>query len=344
GVLENQGSTPPDKTKPFLPNGSYKLTSRNIKVTLFAQCERINKTQTESSLDIENYNYEQGDIANVDGELKINQKCKIIQTTYVGDGNYDNLLKSINQDGKQPFRYVDYLYVAFADLDNSNPDSPKIFYKPDYEPKVRKIIEEAKKENPTLTIFAQFNWASHLDPLVEDSKKAKARIEAFAKSMPPFFKKYGFSGIDFDWEGVNLTTDQASYLFTQIKDCIGNGAYLSISADTTKSLNANAVNHYVDTVNVQSYNRLNLIDDFINIGIEKGKIHVGICSENDDPNGFYPPNGDISKYTKCVTDKGLPGLYAWRVDNDDTDHGRKVPRYTITKAMWKYSRGVVPPL
>lgn len=261
---------------------------------------------------------------------------KIIQTTFVGDGDYNNLMNSIKKDGKQPFKYMDYLYVAFADLNSSN----KIYYPSDYEPRVKAIIEEARKENLDLKIFAQFNWASHLKPL-----QNKALIDEFAKSIPPFLKQYNFSGIDFDWEQPALDITLASYLFTQVKSNIGSGAYLSISVDTQNSLDAGVINQYVDIVVVQSYQRLGYIDYFINIfGINKSKIYVGICTENDDPNGFYPPNGDISAYTKKVTDLGLPGLYAWRIDNDDTDHTSNLPRYTITKAMWNFSRGEVPPL
>lgn len=343
GLVNRNGHLEPEKgnypKKGFVPQGSYAETCNKIRVVLTAECKDLQENWHHASLDITDYNYSQGDIANINGELKILSKCKIIETVFVGDGNYDNLLKSINRDGKQPFKYMDFLYVAFADLDNSNPASPKIFYKPDYEPKVKQIVEVAKVQNPNLTILAQFNWASHLSPLTD-----YAKIKAFAKSIPPFLNKYGFSGIDFDWEDISLTTDNVSYLFTQIKKYIGNGAYLSISADTKKALDADVVNQYVDIVNAQSYNRLSFIDTLIHHGIEKEKIFVGICTENDDSNGFYPPNGDISSYTKCVTDKGLPGLYAWRIDNDDTDHRKKVPRYTITKAMWKFSRGVVPPL
>lgn len=252
------------------------------------------------------------------------------------------MMRSI-KEGKQPFKYVDYLYIAFADLDNYSPDSPKIYFKMDWEPKVKQIIAEAQKENPNLTILGQVNWATYLAPLVKDPAKANARIDAFAKSIPTFLNQYGFNGIDFDWEQpAAFSTEQASYLFTQTKTYIGSGAYLSITSDTKKSLDPNIINQYVDIVNIQSYGRLKFIDDFINLGIKKEKIYVGICSENDGE--FYPPDGDISAYTRCVTDKGLPGLYAWRIDNDDTDHVLNVPRYTITKAMWKFSRGKVPSL
>jgi len=84
-----------------------------------------------------------------------------------------------------------------------------------------------------------------------------------------FLRNMDFSGLDFDWESVpeKLETTKASYLFTQVKTYIGSGAYLSISADNKESLDASVINEYVDIVNVQSYERLSYIDDFIAFGI-----------------------------------------------------------------------------
>jgi hypothetical protein len=260
-------------------------------------------------------------------------RAKIIESTFVGDGDYYNLMDSINNHGKQPFKYVDYLYIAFADLDSA---SYKIYFRSEWEPKVKTIIQEAVNENPKIKIFAQMNWAVYLSPLT-----SKTLIDVFAKSIPPFLQQYNFSGIDFDWEQPALDTSLASYLFTQVKSYIGSEKYLSISADTIRSLDSNVVNQYVDIVNIQVYRRWGIFDTFINLGISKSKIYPGICTENDGP---FWEGGSISTYTKKVTDLGLPGLYAWRIDNDDTDHSLNLPRYTITKAMWNFSRGQVPPL
>jgi hypothetical protein len=69
-------------------------------------------------------------------------------------------------------------------------------------------------------------------------------------------------------------------------------------------------------------------------------LYCGICAEN--PSDFYPPNSDITPYTQKVKEYNLPGLYMWRLDNDNTDPQRNVPRYTITSLMWTYSRGTPP--
>lgn len=261
---------------------------------------------------------------------------KSIQTTFVGDGGYDNLMKSI-KDGSKPFKYVDYLYVAFAEL-KPDSDPPQIYYQSGYVPKVNEVVRIAKSQNSNLTILAQVNWAGSLAPL-----DTKEKIKEFAQSIPPFLEQYKLDGIDFDWEQVPFTQEMASYLLTQAKDQIGNDKYLSISPDTKQALDPSIVNKYVDFVNVQSYQRLSDIDEFINLGIKKDIIHVGICSENDDPNGFYPPGGGISAYVnKCVS-AGVAGLYAWRIDNDDTDHKENVPQYTITKQMWQFTKGTMAP-
>ncbi|WP_028445918.1 glycosyl hydrolase family 18 protein [Chitinimonas koreensis] len=255
-----------------------------------------------------------------------------IQTVFVGDGNYQNLMNSIAA-GNRPFKYVDYLYIGFAQLQpGSNP--PALYF--DQDARVRAVVAEARAENPELVLFAQTGWVGGFSSLDTDEK-----IAAFAQTIPAFLDRYGLDGLDFDWEQVPFEEGTASYLFTQVKQAIGNARYLSISPDTTEALDAQVVNRYVDIVNVQSYQRLNYIDRFIGLGIEPGKIHVGICSENDSTSGFFPPECGIAAYiAKCV-EVGAGGLYAWRIDNDDTDHQTNLPRYTITRQMWQFTRGTL---
>jgi hypothetical protein len=107
---------------------------------------------------------------------------------------------------------------------------------------------------------------------------------------------------------------------------------------TGQSLDISVVNQLFDAVIAQSYERLYYIDNYVKDGINPSILFCGICAE--DP--FYPPGGDISEYIKMVEKYNLPGLYNWRVDNDDTDLDRNVPRYTITSNMWEYSRGCLP--
>jgi Glycosyl hydrolases family 18 len=288
-------------------------------------------------------------------------KCRLLQSTYVGDENFDYLMKSIDEHHKQPFKFMDYLYIAFANLNNVDPDHPKIFYESTLESRVYKIIEVAKRQNAKVQILAQFNWLNYLDPLAQDQDKIIERIDEFARSVPAFLEQYEFKGVDFDWEydrelqermklRARLNTEELTLLLCLVKLSFGNKPYLlSISPDTKEGICPTIVNSYVDIVNVQSYNRLGYIDDFIEFGIKKEKINVGICSEHNEKHpredqGYYPPNGDISEYTEKVKALSLPGLYAWRIDNDDLDMNIKLPRYTITEQMWDFSREGKPPV
>lgn len=277
------------------------------------------------------------------------KKCNVFQSTYLGnpkDNDWANMWKTI-QAGKQPFKYMDRLEVAFADIHAEDPDNAFLSYTGDlYSDRAVKTITEAKKENPSIEIIAQMGWASGLAPLVEDQTKAEKRLNTFAKSIPGFLKKYGLHGIDFDWESVpdQMTTENATLLFKLTKQYLNNAGIniMTITPDgstpTGQSLDIGVVNDLFDAVIVQSYQRVNYIDNYVEAGIKTSILYCGIAAE--DP--FYPPNGDISAYIAKVEQYDLPGLYNWRVDNDNTDLTLNVPRYTITSNMWKYSRGTYP--
>jgi hypothetical protein len=111
---------------------------------------------------------------------------------------------------------------------------------------------------------------------------------------------------------------------------------------TGQSLDIDVLNDLFDGVIVQSYERVRFVDNYKDAKIKPSILFCGICSENDPRTGFYPPGGDISKYEAKVADYNLAGLYAWRIDNDDTDPVRKVPKYTITTKMTFWARGLVP--
>lgn len=276
------------------------------------------------------------------------KRCNVFQSTYLGnpkDHDWDNMWKTILQ-GKQPFKYMDRLEIAFADIHAENPDNAYLSYTGEYAEKARLTIAEAKRENPAIEIIAQMGWASGLQPLVADQSKAQKRLDTFAKSIPGFLIQYGLHGIDFDWESVpsEMTTENATFLFTMTKRYLTASGLniMTITPDgdtpTGQALDINVVNQLFDAVIPQSYQRLYYIDNYINAGIKPSILYCGICAEPP----FYPPNGDISAYIRKVQQYNLPGLYNWRVDNDNTDFNLNVPRYTITSNMWQYSRGTLP--
>ncbi|MDE8754587.1 cyanovirin [Pectobacterium polaris] len=69
GALQPENAPLP--TAGFVPDGSYKKTTQNIAVTLTAYCQKKDGSWQWSSLDITNHKQGDGDIANIDGILKI---------------------------------------------------------------------------------------------------------------------------------------------------------------------------------------------------------------------------------------------------------------------------------
>ena len=262
----------------------------------------------------------------------------IFQSTYIGDDRWQPMWNTI-QAGKQPFKYIDHLEIAFADINATDPDNAFLYYPDGVSDRVTKTIAEAKKEKPNIRIVAQMNYTSYLAPLIADSTKSQARLDVFAKSIPPLLKHYRLSGIDFDWESVprKMTDADSSYLFSKTRGYLKDNdiPFMSITPDTLQALDIDVVNDLFDAVIAQSYDRVYYIDDFITAGIESSKLYCGIDSEAETP-------PDLTPYTDKVKQYNLPGLYAWRIDNDDTDTKRNVPRYTTTTAMWTYSRGTPP--
>jgi len=110
---------------------------------------------------------------------------KIFQTTYLGDECWGKMWETI-KGGKQPFKYVDRLEIAFADIITDDPDEPYLTYRGVIEQRIPETIKEARAENPNIEIIGQTGWASGLGPLVEDETKAHSRLATFANSIIPF--------------------------------------------------------------------------------------------------------------------------------------------------------------
>jgi Glycosyl hydrolases family 18 len=221
-------------------------------------------------------------------------KCKIFQSTYLGkdndpngpDGGWERMWRTI-QNGKCPFKYVDRIAIAFARISATNPDNASLIYEGSTSEKAIKTIAEARKQNPDIELIAQMDWASNLEPLVEDPKKAGSRLDTFAKSIPVFLKKYNLDGIDFDWEGVppKMTTENATFLFTQTRKHLGDNQIpiMTITPDTPGALDLKLVDKLFDAVIIQSYERVDWIEEYLK-DIKPSILFCGICSEHPDPN------------------------------------------------------------
>ncbi|MCP4343995.1 MAG: hypothetical protein GY795_00535 [Desulfobacterales bacterium] len=80
----------------YVPNGSYRETSHNIKVILSADCIRRDGTVNTDTLDITNLN--NADIANIDGKLvnkATDSSQQAVDGSYVPKGSYQDTSSNI---------------------------------------------------------------------------------------------------------------------------------------------------------------------------------------------------------------------------------------------------------
>lgn len=131
GVLTDIGSTPIDYENPYIPNGSYKLTSRNIKVTLSAECQKIDGTWQQSSLDIADFNLVNVDIANIDGALQLYYWwCQIFSTQQEQDIKQatQGRILAAAQNGVlwDNYRTITYSIIAPQNVSSYHKDSEEI--------------------------------------------------------------------------------------------------------------------------------------------------------------------------------------------------------------------------
>lgn len=101
----------------FVPGGSYTLTSRNIKVTLRAQTQKIDQSYIFAELDITDL--DNADIANVNGVL-VNQSGSAPSRGYVPGGSYQQTSYGITVKLSAECQKIDYHSWVPATLDITN--------------------------------------------------------------------------------------------------------------------------------------------------------------------------------------------------------------------------------
>jgi hypothetical protein len=173
------------------------------------------------------------------------------------DGCWENMWNTIQNGKKEPFKYVDRLEIAFAEIDTTDPDNASLRYKGPNHAKALATVVEAKRQNPDIQVIAQMAWAKWLLPVVKDQTEsnAKSRLDKFARSIPSFLEQYDLMGIDFDWEfdqinptDLGMTIDYATYLFTRTRESLGSGKIMTITPDGDMA----KVDGKIPTENLQS--------------------------------------------------------------------------------------------
>ena len=101
----------------FVPGGSYKSTSRNIKVTLRAQTQKIDQSYMFAELDITDL--DDANIANMDGVL-VNESGFAPSRGYVPGGSYQQTSYGITVELSAECQKIDYHSWVPATLDITN--------------------------------------------------------------------------------------------------------------------------------------------------------------------------------------------------------------------------------
>lgn len=111
---------------PYVPNGSYKTTSINVKVTLSAHCQKPDGSWPHSTLDLTYDNYIK--VKNEDGTLK-KEGSASPTPGYVPGGSYLQTSKDIRVtlsadcqkiDGSRNYSTLDITNLNNANIENRN--------------------------------------------------------------------------------------------------------------------------------------------------------------------------------------------------------------------------------
>lgn len=129
----------------------------------------------------------------------------------------------------------------------------------------KETIAEFKKQNPHLKIMMMVGgWGAHADGFSMMAKDEKKRDE-FCHSVNDHMKKYGFDGIDIDWEYPTVSADNETgrddndtrnfnILLKQLRDTLGTGKIISFaSSSSAKYVDWPTAIKYIDYVNVMTY-------------------------------------------------------------------------------------------
>lgn len=127
-------------------------------------------------------------------------------------------------------------------------------------------LNAAAKAKGVTTMISFGGWTNSENGEFEDATSTPEKTNHLAQSMVDFMVKYGFGGIDVDWEYP--TDDQAKKQFTSLLKVLkqkltdlgkAGDEYYQLSVATTANhknvryINPSVIKDYVDTVNVMSY-------------------------------------------------------------------------------------------
>ncbi len=175
-----------------------------------------------------------------------------------------------------------------------------------YTNQMSETLAAIKTANPNARITFTIGGAGHSDGFASVAAGVGARTKA-AEQIATIIDKYGFDGVDLDWEGASIShdtnvnadyaADAANYgmLAETIKEklsSLSNDPRLSVTLQYDRTLVAKEVKDHVDLVRVMTYDApetdptspgnhtslsgvTDMITDMINAGIDPEKLGVG---------------------------------------------------------------------
>jgi hypothetical protein len=306
GVLQNQGTDP---IRGYVPSGSYKQTSRNIKVTLTVQVQKNDQSWVNASYDLTNAS--NLNLTNIDGVLQNQGISAAFTEIYDADSSKVNTKDT-------PYNNFDILYIAFAHI---NPVTMKLDFedvkdggKEAEKQRLANILDLVKplraEGNIKVVISLGFGYTFNDIPLIEEN------LSTFVPSVKQFLIDNNLDGFDIDYEEP-FFTDVNSFrgVAQSIRAELGEEYLFTITPNNTESLDGETLNTYFDYVNVQSYdsppNRIFPLTDFTTMpGLSKSKILAGASTDDGDK---------IADAVKKYTDNELGGVFAWKLSSTNLE-------------------------
>jgi hypothetical protein len=199
------------------------------------------------------------------------------------------------------YQSVDLLFIAFTEivptttpgvihvvdgytLRNGIVSHPGALTNEDY---MCMTVRDARINNPKIRFMTTLDWGkstqiSQIFTGCSTDAERMAAATAFAKNAIAFFKEFGLSGLDIDWEGdiaEGTTQEQFNALLQGVHQEFGFDYLLTLSPATTALLTGEVVNDNVDFLNLQLYAPWVHASDYLALGIDQSKLAFGATFE-----------------------------------------------------------------
>jgi hypothetical protein len=220
-----------------------------------------------------------------------------------------------------PLNFATRFNLAFGKLSGSSAEG--------YTPEMTGQFADAVKQQilaqaPRVVIYAGLGDTG-IAETVQDNNQNQNRS---TKNIVAWLQANGYSGISIDAESEGMSS--VAKLVTQLGPGFkAAGLGIAVSAPwpesgPTQLYGAGAVqafNDNVDAVELQDYSSSGTPTDapvWTKAGVEASILMGGVCTEN---SGVQTSLPDTITWTQYALQKGLRGMFSWRLDNDHCTHG-----------------------